>query len=127
MELELDSPDGLPVNLAQISFLSILDNLLSNAVAYGRAGGRIRVRLAVIGERVELEVADDGPGIALEDRPHLFERFYRGKAVSAPGSGLGLAIVWQAAHAQGGRVQLKEGLEGRGVAFCVSLPLSRPV
>ncbi|QEL56911.1 ATP-binding protein [Chromobacterium paludis] len=122
MELELDSPDRLPACLAVVGFLSILENLLANAVAYGRIGGRVRVRLAAFAEWIELEVADDGPGIADEDKPHLFERFYRGKTASAPGSGLGLAIVRQAALAQGGRVRMGEGLEGRGVAFHVSLP-----
>ncbi|WP_158253601.1 HAMP domain-containing sensor histidine kinase [Chromobacterium alticapitis] len=124
MALELDSPDGLPASLALVAFLSILDNLLANAVAYGRPGGRVRVRLAAASGQVELAVADDGPGIAAEDKPHLFERFYRGKMASAPGSGLGLAIVWQAVRAQGGRIRMEEGLEGRGVAFHVSLPLS---
>ncbi|UTH76304.1 sensor histidine kinase KdpD [Chromobacterium sp. IIBBL 290-4] len=123
MELELDSSDGLPASLALVSFLSIVDNLLSNAVAYGRVGGRVRVRLAAAEGWVELAVADDGPGIAVEDRPHLFERFYRGKTASAPGSGLGLAIVWQAVQAQGGHIRIEEGLDGRGVAFHVSLPL----
>ncbi|QND82905.1 Two-component system sensor histidine kinase [Chromobacterium vaccinii] len=126
MELELESPDGLLASLALVSFLSIVDNLLSNAVAYGRAGGRVRVRLAAADGRIELAVADDGPGIAVEDRPHLFERFYRGKTASAPGSGLGLAIVWQAVRAQGGRIRIAEGLEGRGVAFHVSLPWRSP-
>ncbi|WP_168194825.1 sensor histidine kinase [Chromobacterium phragmitis] len=126
MELELESPDGLLASLALVSFLSIVDNLLSNAVAYGRAGGRVRVRLAAVDGRIELAVTDDGPGIAVEDKPHLFERFYRGKATSAPGSGLGLAIVWQAVRAQGGRIRMTEGLEGRGVAFHVSLPWLSP-
>lgn len=126
MELELDSPDGLLASLALVSFLSIVDNLLSNAVAYGCAGGRVRVRLAAADGRIELTVADDGPGIAVDDQPHLFERFYRGKTASAPGSGLGLAIVWQAVRAQGGRIRMTEGLEGRGVGFHVSLPWWSP-
>ncbi|WP_434632323.1 sensor histidine kinase [Chromobacterium sp. CV08] len=126
MELELDSPDGLPASLALVSFLSIVDNLLSNAVAYGRAGGCVRVRLAAADGRIELAVADDGPGIAIEDKPHLFERFYRGKTASAQGSGLGLAIVWQAVQVLDGCIRLEEGLEGRGVAFHVSLPWLPP-
>jgi len=76
-------------------------NLLDNAVKWSPPGGRIAVRLA----EGEITVADEGPGIADEDLPHVFERFYRARSARGmPGSGLGLAIVRQAAEAHGGTV-----------------------
>ena len=76
-------------------------NLLDNAAKWSPSGSRIDVRLA---ER-ELTVRDHGPGIASDDLPHIFDRFYRAtSARSMPGSGLGLAIVKQVAEAHGGTI-----------------------
>ena len=71
----------------------LLDNLLDNAIRYTPAGGRVDVTVGIDAGRSFLEVADSGPGIPEKDRPHVFDRFYRGKATCEPGSGLGLAIV----------------------------------
>ncbi len=76
-------------------------NLLDNAAKWSPAGSRIAVRLA----DNELTVRDQGPGIAADDLPHIFDRFYRAtSARSMPGSGLGLAIVKQVADAHGGTI-----------------------
>jgi two-component system sensor histidine kinase MprB len=76
-------------------------NLLDNAAKWSPEGGTVTVRLS----DGLLQVADQGPGIAEEDLPHVFERFYRStEARTMPGSGLGLAIVRQAAENHGGRV-----------------------
>jgi two-component system sensor histidine kinase MprB len=76
-------------------------NLLDNAAKWSPENGRVTVRLS----DGLLQVADEGPGIAEEDLPHVFERFYRSpEARTMPGSGLGLAIVRQAAENHGGRV-----------------------
>jgi signal transduction histidine kinase len=67
-------------------------------------------------------VRDDGPGIASQDVPHVFERFYRGEAVrSMGGTGLGLAIVAEIVRQHGGEVRA-EGVVPRGVSFDVDLP-----
>ena len=76
-------------------------NLLDNAAKWSPEDGTVTVRLS----DGLLQVADEGPGIAEEDMPHVFERFYRSpEARTMPGSGLGLAIVRQAAENHGGRV-----------------------
>jgi len=93
-------------------------NLLDNAVKFSPPDGTIHVDLT--GDR--LRVADEGPGIADEDLPHVFERFYRSdKARNTPGSGLGLSIVAQTIHAHGGWVQAAHAAEG-GAEFLVRLP-----
>ncbi|HWB22713.1 MAG TPA: HAMP domain-containing sensor histidine kinase [Gaiellaceae bacterium] len=87
---------GTPASLERA-----LANLLDNAAKWSPAGGRIDVRLA----DGELTVRDHGPGIAADDLPFIFDRFYRAtSARSMPGSGLGLAIVKQVAEAHGGTI-----------------------
>jgi len=104
----------------------VVVNLLSNALRHTPPGGRIHVRTRIEGERAVLEVADTGPGIAPEDLPHVFERFYRGVgAEGGPGSGIGLAVVAELVAAHGGEVEAGNRPEG-GARFTVRLPL-RPV
>ena len=93
-------------------------NLLDNAVKFSPPGGTIHVHLG--GDR--LRIADQGPGIAEEDLPHVFERFYRSdQARTTPGSGLGLSIVAQTIQAHGGWVKAGRSTEG-GAEFTVRLP-----
>ena len=82
-----------------------IDNLLANVRVHtpGTTTGVISVAGSADGERVRVEVSDDGPGVPSAMLPHIFERFYRAGAASArPGSGLGLAIVAEIAAAHGG-------------------------
>lgn len=93
-------------------------NLLDNAVKFSPPGGTVHVHLD--GDR--LRIADQGPGIAEEDLPHVFERFYRSdKARTTPGSGLGLSIVAQTIQAHGGWVKAGRSAGG-GAEFTVRLP-----
>ncbi len=103
----------------------ILINLLDNAIKYSPAGGRISVRvLATGGQTVSIEVEDSGPGISLEHRDRVFDRFYRvdeGRSRDAGGAGLGLAIAKWGAEAHGGRLELACPSNG-GCIFRVTLP-----
>jgi two-component system sensor histidine kinase MprB len=95
-----------------------ITNLLDNAVKFSPAGGTITVSL--VGDR--LRIADQGPGIADEDLPHVFDRFYRStQARTTPGSGLGLSIVAQTIKAHGGWVKAGHSASG-GAEFTVRLP-----
>jgi two-component system sensor histidine kinase MprB len=99
-----------------------VNNLLDNAATHSQPGGLIEVHVGPDG----LRVRDHGGGIAEEDLPHLFDRFYRGaSARGRPGSGLGLAIVRQVAEQHGGSVRASNALGG-GAEFAVSLPSSAP-
>jgi len=74
----------------------ILENLVSNAVKYSPKGGTIHLRARTAGELLELDVADSGPGIPIEDRAHVFEAFYTGRASKSSavkGTGIGLSVV----------------------------------
>jgi two-component system OmpR family sensor kinase len=99
-------------------------NLVDNAIRYVPAGGRIEVRTFRRGNDAVLEVADDGPGIPAEERPRVFDRFYRVAGTDAPGSGLGLAIARQVADLHHGRVELADGLDGKGVTVGATFPLA---
>ncbi|APU12727.1 sensor histidine kinase [Actinoalloteichus fjordicus] len=98
-------------------------NLLDNAAKWSPTDGVVRVTLAeeMVGG-VALAVADEGPGIAEADLPHVFERFYRSsEARTLPGSGLGLAIVKQAAERHGGSASVGTAPHG-GALFTLRLP-----
>ncbi len=106
-----------------------LAHLLENAAQYSPAGTTIAVRASVTPDGVSIAVEDEGPGIAPGDLPHLFERFFRGRAARgrAVGVGMGLAIARGLLAVQGGTVQAENRLEG-GARFSISVPAAlRPV
>ena len=101
-------------------------NLVSNAHKFSAPGSEIRFAASRMGDEVCWEVADDGPGIADEERPLLFERFFvSASARGAGGIGLGLPIVLFTAQAHGGRVEVESEL-GRGSVFRLIVPASGP-
>jgi signal transduction histidine kinase len=104
--------------------LTILSNLVENALRYTPAGGTVRIAVQRQGPEAVLSVADTGRGIAAEHLPYLFDRLYRVDAArdrAAGGSGLGLAIVRRLATLLGGRVAVTSAV-GTGSTFTVRLP-----
>lgn len=98
-------------------------NLLDNAAKFSPPGAPVEVRLSA----GELTVRDHGPGIAPDDLPHVFDRFYRApSARGVPGSGLGLSIVRQVAESHGGSIAA-EAAPGGGTLMRLSLPTPEPV
>ncbi len=105
----------------------VLLNLLQNAIHHTPPDGSVAIRATAVDGTVEVEVADTGAGIAPQDRPHVFEPFYRGgdeAARTGPGSGLGLAIARAIVEAHGGRIWLAEAAGGTQVRF--TLPAAAP-
>ncbi len=105
-----------------------LVNLVSNAGKYGRDGGRIEVTVRTRGGIASWAVRDDGPGIADEDRPHLFERFFVGpndRDGVSRGVGLGLPTALAIAQAHGGRIDVESSL-GAGSTFTLVVPVDGP-
>jgi len=120
--LTVDADEAVRVRGAEDSLAILAANLVDNAIRYALPDGRVVVRVRRDGGDALLEVADDGPGIAAEDRARVFDRFYRGANVETPGSGLGLSIVRQIADLHGGTLGIGDGLDGHGVTFSLRLP-----
>jgi len=97
----------------------VLSNLVENALRHTPSGGRVRLRASSNDGAVRFEVVDDGPGISEADRPHVFEKFYRGSA--GGGAGLGLSIARDIVRAHGGEMGLESRL-GQGACFWFTLP-----
>ena len=114
---------GLPRALADPQRLErILVNLLTNALKYSPSQGEITLELASDPDGVAIVVTDRGIGIAPEDVPHVFERFFRARGARQPeGLGLGLYITRLLVHAHGGRIEVASQL-GQGSTFRVVLP-----
>src|SRR6201987_4621852 len=103
----------------------ILENLVSNAVKYSPKGGTIHLQGRAAGSQLVLDVADSGPGIPREDREHVFDAFYTGRAArSTPvkGTGIGLSVVLEFVAAHGGTVQIVDG-EFPGAHFRITMPI----
>jgi two-component system sensor histidine kinase GlrK len=103
----------------------ILDNLLSNAIKYSPKGGAIYLSATADADQLLMDVADAGPGIPYDERAHIFEAFYTGKAargVSVKGTGIGLSVVLEFVAAHGGTVQIVDG-QFPGAHFRITMPL----
>jgi signal transduction histidine kinase len=99
---------------------------VDNAVKYCEVGDRIRVEARLEGEEVRVCVSDDGPGIAKDELPEIFERFERGaRHQSRPGFGLGLPLAREIARAHGGRIAAASE-PGRETTLTVWLPVAAP-
>jgi signal transduction histidine kinase len=131
VELVADVAPRLPLLTVDAGRISqVLGNLVSNALRYTPPGGRVTVRAFLQAEAssrpmVVVEVADTGSGIAPEDLPYVFDRFYRAdksRSRTSGGSGIGLAIVKQLVEAHGGRVGVASEV-GKGTTFTFTLPL----
>jgi two-component system sensor histidine kinase GlrK len=107
---------------------TVVDNLLSNAIRYSPAGGRIALHLSRQDEQAQLEVCDSGPGVPPADRERIFDWFFRGGAAahgSVGGSGLGLGIARELVAAHGGSLSVVEEAHSKlpGACFRLLLPL----
>jgi len=125
--LEMNIPGDLPGISGDMGMLErVLTNLLENALSHTPEGGRITVGIQADKGELRIDITDTGPGIAYEDLPHVFERFYRAdksRDRRIPGTGLGLAIVKGIMELHGGRVSA-ESPPGSGAHFILTLPLS---
>jgi signal transduction histidine kinase len=101
--------------------------LIDNALRFSPAGEAIRVTAAYHGERATLEVADHGPGVPVDERDLIFERFQRGTRTGGEGGfGLGLAIGRELARRLDGELQLASRTDGAGARFVLALPIELP-
>ena len=122
--IEVNFPKNFPVLMADENRLSqVLSNLISNAIKYSPEGGKIDIAGHVRPEQVIICVSDQGPGIAPDDLPHVFDRFYRSSGASrtTKGAGLGLYLSRAIIEAHGGRIWV-DPKPGEGARICFSLP-----
>lgn len=118
IDFHADGPCERPLH--QETAWALVDNLISNAIKYSPASGRIAVRLSPRAEGgCSLSFSDQGPGIAEGLRQRVFERFYRIPGQAQGGSGLGLAIAERAAARNGAAIRLDAGPDGRGLLVTV--------
>ncbi len=121
--IDLSCPDvGVLVDPDRLR--QVVQNLLSNAVRHSDRGGTVAVRAVAADDLLQIEVSDHGGGIAADDLPHVFDRFWRAeksRSRAAGGSGLGLAIVRQLVEAHGGTVSARS-VPHELTVFSVRLP-----
>lgn len=125
VEVVAEVAPNLPPALVDCNRLNqALQNLLHNGIRHTPPGGIVAISASFDDEHVIIQVKDTGEGIAAEDQPHIWERFYRGASTrrqSATGSGLGLALVKELTEAMGGRVAI-ESTPGQGSCFTIAVP-----
>ena len=119
------SPGVDPVTIDPQKIERVLANLISNAIRHTPEGGQVTIEAQPSDGRVRVSVRDTGEGIAPDDLPHVFERFYRGeksRSRSTGGAGLGLAIAKGIVEAHGGSIEVTSRL-GKGATFTFTLPV----
>jgi signal transduction histidine kinase len=125
LTLTVEAPDvPVTVRVDTERLEHVLASLVANAMTLTPAPGAIHLSARRAGDRAELLVSDTGPGIAPEELPHVFDRFYRTEAsmrAATPGAGLGLTIARSLVEAHGGTLTAESEL-GSGATFVVSLP-----
>ncbi|MGK5057225.1 sensor histidine kinase [Janthinobacterium sp. LB2P49] len=124
IELELQASVSLSVPGQRESLVSLIDNLVENAIKYSPRGSSVTVSLHAERGQAVLHVADQGPGIAPALYERVFDRFFRAPQQAQPGSGLGLSIVASVVRQHGGTIQLHSGNGGLGLLVEVRLPLA---
>ncbi|WP_423393699.1 ATP-binding protein [Burkholderia sp. LMG 21824] len=122
IDLVAGTVSGRAIEADPILIGILLDNLVDNAIKYGRQGGRIELAVHDDGALQRIVVRDDGPGVALDEHERLGDRFYRGSGAQSPGSGLGLSIVTRIAQYFGGTVHFGTGIGGQGLGVAIALP-----
>jgi signal transduction histidine kinase len=126
ISLQLDSPPNLPlVTASQAHMALVYRNLLDNALKYTPDGGRITWQIQAVADAIQHTISDTGQGIAAEDLPHVFERFYRvdkSRSRAVPGAGLGLSLVRMIVEFYGGTICLDSGGIGLGVTVTIVWP-----
>ncbi|MGZ3441200.1 MAG: sensor histidine kinase, partial [Polyangia bacterium] len=105
--------------------LQVFENLIGNAMKFTKTGGSITVGADSREHEVVFRVADTGLGIAAENLPHVFDRFWQATRADRLGAGLGLPITKGIVEAHGGRIWVESTL-GRGTTFFFSIPHAHP-
>jgi signal transduction histidine kinase len=123
--LSIEGDPDLTIPTDATALETILRNLFDNALKYSPPGEKVRVRFGLEGKNMLLEVTDKGIGIAADDLPRVFRRFYRGDSEDVrarSGTGLGLYVASELAAAMGGSLAVRSDGPGQGATFTLLLP-----
>ena len=123
---QVDAPAPVAVVADRLVLRDAIANIVDNALKYGPADSAVDVAVCRQGDRALITIADQGPGIPIEHRSRIFDRFYRvdeGRSREMGGAGLGLAIAKWAVEANGGTIELVNNAH-RGAAFRIALPIA---
>ena len=130
IQLNFVCPESLPAILGDEARMGqAFTNLIGNAIKFTPDNGEVTVKLKVDGNLLHVEIIDTGPGIPVEERQKIFEKFYQRSDIHTRqkgGTGLGLSITKSIVEAHGGRLWVDEGDQGKGSNFQFALPLSSP-
>ncbi|MGL6260448.1 sensor histidine kinase [Vibrio sp. WXL210] len=123
IELHYDESVEFTLRGDEFALSQMLNNLIENAIKYSPKGGRVEVEVMVIGTKATLTIRDYGEGIADQDKPLVFERFYRSPNATAGGTGLGMSIALDVAEKTNGRLILLDTLP-HGLTVQLQFPFS---
>jgi PAS domain S-box-containing protein len=124
IELETAIADaGTCIRADNVRVHQVLSNLIGNAIKFTPAGGNVRITCTLLGGMARFSVIDTGPGIATEEIPHIFNRFWQANRNDQRGIGLGLAIARGLVESHGGEIWV-ESAAGQGATFHFTLPLA---
>ena len=123
LEFAVTAEGATSVVVDRHRIVQMLSNLTANAIKFSPPGGRVEVRARADAERVVFTVSDTGIGIAADDIPHIFDRYWQGRHSQNLGAGLGLSICRGIVESHGGQIAV-ESTVGRGTTFTIVLPVS---
>ena len=124
--LDVDAGKRVLVTVDRLVLREAIANIVDNAIKYSRLGSAIHIRVRAEHAQAVLEIEDQGPGIAIEHRERIFDRFFRideSRSRDRGGTGLGLAIAKWAVEVNGGHLSIEDGASG-GSVFRLVLPIS---
>ena len=122
IELDVSTQPGCILQADPTTLSIMIGNLIDNAIKYGQPGGRVAIAVECDRGSLAVSIKDDGPGVSLENRDRLMDRFFRLGGSEAEGSGLGLSIVAKIAETYHATIMLGDGLNGRGLGVTVQFP-----
>lgn len=121
IDISFNEAQAGSINGHESSLRLLIRNLLTNAISYTPAGGKVSISLAKQKQQTILTVEDSGPGICEEDRERVMERFYRGENHQTPGCGIGLSIVDRVVQIHRGSLQLHHADSGQGLKVVIRI------